>query len=255
MIIPRVIPILLLRDGGLYKTVKFKEPKYIGDPLNAVKIFNEKEVDELIVLDISATKEGRSPDLETLKEIATECFMPVCYGGGITSLKEVRQIINAGVEKISINSAAFKKPTLVKEISETFGSSTVVVSIDVKRSFFGKYEVCIDGGKINTGVDPITFATKIAANGAGEILINSIDRDGMMAGYDLELIKKITSEVDVPVIACGGAGNLKDFSDAINLSGASAVSAGSMFVFHGKHKAVLINYPSQKEIKQIFNQD
>ena len=249
----RIIPVLLLKNAGLYKTVKFKDPKYIGDPLNAVKIFNEKEVDELLFIDITATVENRRPPIKFLSEIASECFMPLCYGGGITSLEDVKSIIKAGVEKVSINSYAVKKPDFIKEISGIYGSSTIVVSIDVKKSFLGKYEVYIHSGKVNTKLDPVKFAVQMAEAGAGEILLNSIDRDGTMQGYDIDLIKRVSQEIDIPVIACGGAGKTTDFSDIVNNAGASAGAAGSMFVFHGKHKAVLINYPSQNELKELFN--
>ena len=253
MNIPRIIPVLLLKNAGLYKTVKFKDPKYIGDPLNAVKIFNEKEVDELLFIDITATIENRRPPIKFLSEIASECFMPLCYGGGIATIGDIKSIINAGVEKVSINSYAVKNPRFIKEISDIYGSSTIVVSIDVKKSFLGKYEVHIHGGKVNTKLDPVNFAVQMAEAGAGELLLNSIDRDGTMTGYDQDLIKKVSLSVDIPVIACGGAGKLADFSGVVNNAGASAVAAGSMFVFHGKHKAVLINYPSQNELKELFN--
>lgn len=251
MNLPRIIPVLLLKTAGLYKTIKFKDPKYIGDPLNAVKIFNEKEVDELLFIDITATAENRKPSIKFLSEIASECFMPLCYGGGITTKEEIKTIINAGVEKVSINSFAIKNPLFIREVSDIYGSSTIVVSIDVKKNLFGKYEVYSQAGKINTKMDPVKVAVELASQGAGEILLNSIDRDGTMIGYDLELIKKVSSEIDIPVIACGGAGKTTDFVEAIN-SGASALAAGSMFVFHGKHKAVLINYPAQSELHELF---
>jgi imidazole glycerol-phosphate synthase subunit HisF len=251
MNLPRIIPVLLLKDSGLYKSVKFKAPKYIGDPLNAVKIFNEKEVDELVFIDITATIEKRKPPVKFLSAIASECFMPLCYGGGISTMEDVRSIINTGVEKVSINSFAAQNPGFIKIASQEYGSSTIVVSIDVKKSFFGKYEVFTHGGKVNTKLDPQKYAVQVAKAGAGEILLNSIDRDGTMQGYDLELIKKVTHAVDIPVIACGGAGKITDFAEAITAE-ASALAAGSMFVFHGKHKAVLINYPSKDEFMEVF---
>jgi cyclase len=252
MEIPRVIPVLLLNNAGLYKTLKFKEPKYVGDPVNAVKIFNDKEVDELIFLDVSVTKERKKIDYKLLEEIAGECFMPLCYGGGITSVEQIRNIISIGVEKVSLNTVAVENPQFVREASDSFGSSTIVVSIDVKKNFWGKAEVCIRGGSVNTGLSVESVAVEMNKMGAGEILLNSIDRDGTMKGYDLDLIQSVTSEVDVPVIACGGAGIPAHFSDAVE-KGASAVAAGSMFVFHGKHRAVLISYPSQPELKSIFS--
>ena len=252
MLRTRVIPCLLLRNLGLAKTVRFKDPKYVGDPINAIRIFNEKEVDELIVLDILASREGRRPPLKTVAEIASECFMPVCYGGGIRSVDDMAELFSIGIEKVSINSTAVTDPGLVRDAAERFGSQSVVVSIDVKKNFFGKYRVCAMGGQNVTDFDPVTFATRMEEMGAGEILLNSIDRDGTMAGYDTELIRRVSAAVSIPVIACGGAGKVSDFVDAVKKGGASAVAAGSMFVFHGKHRAVLISYPDQEELTRIF---
>jgi imidazole glycerol-phosphate synthase subunit HisF len=249
--IPRVIPVLLLRNAGLVKTQKFKDPKYVGDPINAVKIFNEKEVDELVFLDITATKEAKKINYKLLHEIATECFMPLCYGGGVSSVEDIKNIISTGVEKVAINSAAVQNPILIRKAADIFGSSTIVVSIDVKKNIWGKKNVYTHAGTKNSGLDPIKFAVEMNKMGAGEILLNSVDKDGLMSGYDLELIEKISKEVDIPVIACGGAGSLNDLKPAVEV-GASALAAGSMFVFHGKHRAVLINYPSQKELQQLF---
>jgi cyclase len=248
---PRVIPVLLLKNAGLVKTQKFKNPKYVGDPINAIKILNEKEVDELIFLDINASKENKKPNLKLLNEIATECFIPLCYGGGIKTIEDIKNIISCGVEKVSLNSIAIENPDFVKSASDIFGSSTIVVSIDVKKNFWGKKIIYSYSGTKSTGLDPISFAVEMQKKGAGELLINSIDKDGMMNGYDYELIKQISKEVDIPVIACGGAGELKHLKEAIG-AGASAVAAGSMFVFHGKHRAVLINYPSQVELQNLF---
>ncbi|MGQ0829489.1 MAG: AglZ/HisF2 family acetamidino modification protein [Bacteroidota bacterium] len=247
---PRIIPVLLLKGTGLYKTVKFKEPKYIGDPLNAVKIFNEKEVDELIVLDITSGIENRKPNYDMLYQLAGECFMPLGYGGAVSSVEEIRKLISLGIEKISINSNAVNID-FIKEAADVFGSSTLVVSMDVKKNFWGKYEVYIKSGTHNTKMEAAKFAVEINKAGAGELLINSIDRDGMMQGYDLDLVKSISGEIDIPLIACGGAGEIDHFKQAIN-AGASAVAAGSMFVLHGKHRAVLISYPEQFEIKALF---
>jgi imidazole glycerol-phosphate synthase subunit HisF len=254
MAIPRVIPVLLLKNNGLVKTQQFKDPKYVGDPLNAVKIFNEKEVDELIFLDILATPENKKPPLEFLKEVAEECFMPLSYGGGIRTVEEIRDILKVGVEKVIVNTVAVENPDFVKKAVERYGSSTICVSIDVKKNFWGKYEIHTRGGKHNTKIDPVKFAQDMDAAGAGELMINSIDRDGTMKGFDEDLIKRVTSVVGMPVIACGGAGNLNDISTAINTCGASAVAAGSMFVFHGKLRAVLISYPEQSDLKRIFSQ-
>ncbi len=253
MAIPRVIPVLLLKNAGLVKTVQFKDPKYVGDPLNAVKIFNDKEVDELIFLDTLATPENRPIALDLLKEIAEECFMPLSYGGGIKTIDDIRAILKIGIEKVIINSQLYKDLDFLKEAIYQFGSSTIVVSLDVKKNFWGKYELYSNGGKVNTKKDPIEFAKELDAMGVGEIMINSIDRDGTMKGFDLELISKMTAVVQVPVIASGGAGSVDDIDKAINQAGASAVAAGSLFVFHGKHRAVLISYPEQSILKQLFS--
>ena len=251
MAITRVIPVLLLRNAGLVKTVKFSDPRYVGDPLNAVKIFNDKEVDELLFLDITATPEKRKPQLAFLKEVAGECFMPLGYGGGITTVEEIKEILKSGIEKVCINTAAFENEGLIKKAVAVYGSSTICVSIDVKKNFFGKYEVYTNGGRKNTRTDPVLFAEKMDKAGAGELIINSVDRDGTMSGYDIELLKKITSRVNMPVIACGGAGTVNHLAEAVRAGGASAVAAGSMFVFKGRHKAVLINYPSQEELDMV----
>jgi cyclase len=250
--LPRIIPVLLLNKSGLYKTLKFKDPKYIGDPLNAVKIFNEKEVDELVFLDIHAFSENRKPDFVYLEQIASECFMPLCYGGGISTIEEIKKLINIGIEKISFNSIALKDPSFIKKASDEFGSSTIVVSIDAKKNFWGKYEIFNRSKFKFSFTDPEQFAVEMNRLGAGEIMINSVDKDGTQAGYDLELVKKIASAVDIPVIASGGASSLMDFKLAIHESKASAAAAGSMFVFHGKHRAVLISYPDQTELRNTF---
>jgi imidazole glycerol-phosphate synthase subunit HisF len=252
MRIKRIIPCLLLRNKGLVKTVKFKESTYIGDPINAVKIFNEKEVDELIFLDIDATKNKNEPNYEIIQNIASECFMPFAYGGGINSLSQIERIMKSGAEKIVINSNAFLQKNFVSEAVRQFGSSTIVVSIDVKKEFFKGNTVYVKGGTQSTGKNPVEYVKSIEQAGAGEIFINSIDRDGTMEGFDIELIKNVSSSVKIPIIACGGAGKLSDFGDAVHLGGASAVAAGSFFVFHGKRRAVLITYPSYQEISETF---
>lgn len=243
---PRVIPVLLLKDGGLVKTVKFRNPSYVGDPINAVKIFNEKEVDEIVVLDITASMEGRSPDLGAVAELASECFMPLCYGGGVASLETVNALLALGVEKVAINSWACERPGFIAEAAKEFGSSTIVVSIDVRRSFWGGPKAYSHGAR--KAFRPVLEAARLAAeNGAGELLLTSIERDGTYLGYDLELIETVAAAVPVPVIACGGAGRLEDFRAALN-HGASAVAAGSLFVYYGVNRAVLINYPTEREI-------
>jgi imidazole glycerol-phosphate synthase subunit HisF len=251
MLMPRVIPVLLFREGGLYKTTRFKDPVYVGDPINAVKIFNEKEVDELVFVDISATTEKRRPNFERIKEIAGECFMPLCYGGGVRSIDDAKQVIACGVEKVAINTQAVESPDFVRDAASEMASSTIVVSIDVKRDFFGKYHIHTHGGKKRSDWHPVEFAILMEKMGAGEILLNSIDRDGTQKGYDLELIRSVADAVSIPVIACGGAARVTDFSQALE-NHASAVAAGSMFVFHGRHRAVLISFPSQQELKRAF---
>lgn len=248
----RVIPCLLLKKNGLVKTIKFANEIYIGDPINAVRIFNDKEVDELTFLDISATLEKRKPNLKMLNEIASECFMPLSYGGGISSIDDIKNVLNQGVEKVIVNSFASVNPEFIKIASDINGSSTIVVSIDVKRNIFGKYFVYSHSGRNKTKFEPVEYAIKMEKMGAGEILLNSINRDGTMLGYDIELIKSITSVVGVPVIACGGAGNLDHFREAVVEGGASAVAAGSFFVFHGPHHAVLISYPSRQELAKFL---
>ena len=250
--INRIIPFLLLQNKGLVKSIKFKNYTYVGDPINAVKIFNEKEVDELIFLDISATKDKKEPDYELIKNISEECFMPLCYGGGINSIEQIRKITKLGVEKVSINSFAAQTPDFIKKASEIFGSSTIVVSIDVKKNIFGKQTVYSISGSKNTGIEPVEYAILMEKMGAGELMITSIDKDGTQSGYDFDLIKRVSESVSIPVIASGGAGTIQHFREAIHTSNAMAVAAGSMFVFHGNRRAVLISYPSQKEILEIL---
>ncbi len=243
----RIIPVLLLQKGGLVKSVRFKNNKYVGDPINAVKIFNEKEIDEIVVLDIDATREKRPPAMKKIKEIAGEAFIPLAYGGGITTIEEVKELFYVGVEKVVINHAAISNPRLITEAASLVGSQSIVASIDVKKNLFGKYKVFVRNGTENTGHDPVEFAKKMEETGAGELFLCSIDRDGTYEGYDLDLIRKVSEAVNIPVVACGGAGNIDDFAKAVR-HGASAVAAGSMFVFQRPHNAVLISYPSQQEL-------
>ena len=251
MLQSRVIPVLLCNlEGSLVKTKQFKKPVYVGDPVNAVKIFNEKEVDELIFLDITATQQGRGPNIRYISEIATEAFMPLCYGGGLNNVGDIKAVIKAGIEKVAINSALASDPDLLSRAADVLGSSSTVASIDVKKDFWGKYKVVIKSGTQNLSMPPEEFAQMVEKMGAGEIVLNSVDRDGMMEGFDLQMIEKVSKAVSIPVIACGGAGTVAHFREAVQ-SGASAVAAGSMFVFQGKHRAVLISYPSQAELKAI----
>lgn len=253
MLKTRVIPCLLLKSDGLVKTVKFSQPKYVGDPINAVKIFNEKEVDELVFLDITATIENRKPPFDLISRIASECFMPFCYGGGITTVEDIAELFKLGVEKVAINTQALRNPSLIERAAESFGSQSIVVSIDAKKNLFGKYRVFMHGGRKSAKIDPVSFAKQMEAAGAGELLLNSIDRDGTGQGYDLELIRTVSESVRIPVIACGGAGKLDDFSEAVKDAGASAVAAGSLFVFQGPHRAVLITYPATSELERRLN--
>ncbi|MDC7700863.1 AglZ/HisF2 family acetamidino modification protein [Vogesella indigofera] len=239
----RIIPCLLLKGQGLVKTTKFKDPKYVGDPINAIKIFNDKEVDELILLDISATREKRKPNFQLIEEVASECFMPLAYGGGIHTLEDARRILKSGVEKVIFNTAAWKSPEVIRQAVNEFGSQAVVVSIDVKRKLLGRYEVFVECASTGTGQTPVDFAKQMQELGVGELFLNAIDRDGTMTGYDLELISKTLHSVDIPVIVAGGAGSIADFKAAANV-GAKAMAAGAMFVFHGPHRAVLITYPT-----------
>lgn len=252
MALPRVIPVLLLRNRGLVKTVKFKEHKYVGDPINAVKIFNEKEVDELCFLDIDASKEGREPPFDYLREIAGECFMPLSYGGAVRSIDHIRRLIQSGIEKVVINTQAIINPDFIREATDTFGSSTIVGAMDIKKNFWGKYHVYSHAQKTTLSVEPVEHAVALQKMGVGEIFVNNVDHDGMMNGYDFNIIKDITRSIDVPVIACGGGSSIEDIDRVINESGASAAAAGSFFVFHGKHRAVLITYPDYATLRRIF---
>lgn len=251
---PRIIPILLLKNAGLYKTLKFKDPKYVGDPINAIKIFNDKAVDEMVFLDITASRENKTPNFSMLQDIASECFMPLGYGGGIKSVEMIREILNVGVEKAIINTQAVKNPTLISDAVRYFGRSTIVVFIDVKKSFLGKYQVYINDGTEKTNLDPVNWAKEVEKMGAGEIIINSIDQDGTLQGYDFNLIKSVAGAVSVPVIAAGGASSMNDFFRAVRECEASAVAAGAYFVFQGKHRAVLITYPGEQSIRDAFLQ-
>jgi cyclase len=250
----RVIPVLLIKDNGLVKSVKFKNYQYIGDPINAVKIFNDKEVDELVIIDITATAEKRNPDYSRITQLAGEAFMPLCYGGGISSITQVQQILYSGIEKVMLNNAAFENPQLIRQIAGQFGNQSIVVSIDVKKNIWGKNKVYTKNASFNTQLDPVDFARQCEDNGAGELMINSVERDGTYAGYDIALLKQVSQAVSIPVVACGGASAMSDFKDVITLGGASAVAAGSMFVFQRPHNAVLISYPSQEQlVKGLYN--
>jgi cyclase len=249
---PRVIPVLLLKDQLLYKTRKFKQPKYVGDPRVALKIFNDKGADEIAVLDIMATIERRRPDFELLEEIADECFMPMAYGGGVADLEDIRRLIRIGVEKVIVSTHAIEEANFVSAMAEEIGSQSTVVCMDVKKGFWGGEHVMTHGGRCRTKWDPIELAQRMAEAGAGEIIVHSIDRDGTFDGYDLPLIQRVSEAVEIPVIALGGAGREEDFVAAVE-HGASAVAAGSLFVFQGPHRAVLITYPDDKKLQTLFD--
>ena len=237
---------------GLYKTTQFKDPIYIGDPINAIRIFNEKEVDELLLLDIDATTKGKEPNITLISEIASECFMPLSYGGGIKNIDQITSLFQVGIEKVVLSSLAYDKPDLIREAVKRFGSQSIVVCMDVKPGYFGNYSVYSHNGTRKLKVNILEYAKRLEQTGIGELIISSIDKDGTMTGYDLNVLQYISNEVNIPVVACGGAGNICDFKKAID-AGASAVAAGASFVFHGKRRGVLISYPERKELINLFN--
>lgn len=250
---PRVIPVLLLKGKGLVKTIKFKKPTYIGDPINAVKIFNDLKVDEVVFLDINASLNGTVVSKEIVKRIADEAFMPFAVGGGINEIDQIKELISNGAEKVVLNTSLYSNPKLVKMAVEMFGSQSIIGSIDVKKNIFGKYKVVIKGGKKKIQLSLEEYVKYVESLKVGEILINSIDHDGMMDGYNYDLVKLISQMVDLPVIACGGAGKLEDIRKVVLESGAHAAAAGSLFVYHGARKGVLINYPERTELNELFN--
>ncbi len=255
MLYPRIIPCLLVHNKGLVKTVKFKEGKYVGDPINAVKIFNEKEVDELMVLDIDATVEGREPDYKMIENLAVECRMPLCYGGGIKTAEQAEKIFSLGVEKIAISSAVIDDPSIVKELAQRVGTQSVVVVLDVKKKMFGGYEVVTHNATKKTGIDPVKLTKELEDLGIGEIVINSVDNDGVMKGYDFGIIDKVKEVATVPMTVLGGAGSIEDIGEVIKKHGIIGVAAGSLFVFKGKYKAVLINYPMHDEKERLIREN
>jgi imidazole glycerol-phosphate synthase subunit HisF len=252
MLRTRVIPCLLLRDGGLVKTTRFKDPRYVGDPINAIRIFNDKEVDELVLLDIHASAGGREPVYSLIEEVASECFMPLAYGGGIRTVEQARHILKLGVEKVVFNSTAWRDPDVLRHASLEFGAQSVVASIDARRKLFGRHEAFVNAGRVPTHLDVVEYARRLEQCGVGEIMLTSIDRDGTMQGFDVELVSKVTRAVGIPVIACGGAGKLDHFREAVDEGGAAAVAAGAMFVYHGPHRAVLITYPRREELERLL---
>lgn len=248
----RVIPSLLLSNGGLVKTKEFKDAVYVGDAINAIRIFNEKEVDELVLLDIRASLEGLEPDFGLIEAVASECFMPFAYGGGVSTVEQVRRLLRIGAEKIVINTALHHDPNFVRDAVKLFGSQSIIASIDIKRKFMGRYQVMMLSGSVSTKKKPVDFARYVEELGVGEILLTSIDREGSMSGYDIEMLAEVCDSVNIPVIASGGAGNLDHFRLAVELGKASALAAGSMFVFHGPHRAVLISYPKYEQLRKTF---
>ena len=253
MLRPRIVPCLLVHDGGLVKTVKFKDPTYVGDPINAVKIFNEKESDELIVVDVDATAKKAEPDFKLIARLAVECRMPLCYGGGIRTAAQAKQIIALGVEKVAVSAAAIERPALLGEIAQEIGNQSVVFVLDVKkRTWRGGYEVYTHNGRVGTGTDPIALAAQAAALGAGEIVVNSIDADGTMKGYDLQLAAAVRAATTLPMTVLGGAGSLDDIAALIRTCGVVGAAAGSLFVFKGAYRAVLINYPSPAQKDELI---
>lgn len=253
MLRPRIIPCLLVKNGGLVKTQRFVSPKYVGDPINVVRILNEKEVDEIIILDIDATAKARDPDYILIRDLAGECRMPLCYGGGVRHVDQFERIVSLGVEKVAISSAAVHEPGLVAQASRTVGSQSVVVVMDVKRSGVpGGYEVWTHNASRSTGISPVDMARSMEKLGAGEIVINAIDRDGTMQGYDLELVWSVREAISLPITVLGGAGSLQDIGGLIRAYGAIGAGAGSLFVFKGVHRAVLVTYPRHEEKDALF---
>lgn len=245
----RVIPLLSLDNYKLVKTRCFTKPQYIGDPINAIHIFNEKEVDEIIIIDITASKEDRKPNFKLIEEIAGECFMPVTYGGGIRSIEDVDRILSIGVEKVSLQSSVFKDLNFINDLARRFGSQSIVVSADVKKNWLGNLQCVVSSKNLTMEIDLIK---DLVNAGAGEVLLNSVDRDGTLSGPDLNIIKRISNSINVPIIACGGISSLEDIKAAVEV-GASAVAAGSFFLYYGPHRAVLITYPKYDELEQLFS--
>ena len=252
MLRPRIIPCLLIKNGGLAKTINFGNQKYVGDPINAVKIFNEKEVDELIVLDIGATVLGKTPNYILIENLANECRMPLCYGGGVKTVEQVEKIISLGVEKVSLSSAVLDTPELITEAAERVGSQSIVVALDYKKTGIRRrYEILTHNGLRKTGFNPVEFARKVEELGAGELLVNSIEKDGVMTGYDLDLATQVREVINIPLTVLGGAKSLESIEDLIHRFGIIGAAAGSLFVFKGKYRAVLINYPDRTTKESI----
>ncbi len=254
MLKKRVIPCLLIDDGRLVKTRQFRDPKYVGDPINAIRIFNEKEVDELVVLDIAASKAGREPDYALIEQFAGECFMPLCYGGGITNVEQAKRLFSIGVEKLCVQTAVLDDMRLVREIADRYGSQAIVVSVDVKKTFLGGHQLYSTASNKARKTPWQHFIGMAVGSGAGEIMLNSVDRDGMLQGMDIEIIRRAVQGLSVPLIAVGGVGSLSDIRAAAD-AGASGIAAGAFFVFHGPHRAVLISYPRYHELEALLGSE
>ncbi|OOF18201.1 imidazole glycerol phosphate synthase subunit HisF [Salinivibrio sp. IB574] len=252
MLRSRIIPVLLVRDKGLIKTTKFSDDKYVGDPLNAVRIFNEKEADELMIVDIDATVKDKEPDYQSIEYWASECRMPLCYGGGVKTVEQALKILSLGVEKVALSSSVIERPELIKDIASQVGSQSVVAVLDVKKKLFGGYKVYTHNGKKSTAVNLFSVIKEFEHQGVGEIIINNIDADGTMTGYDTQLVEKLRSQVSVPLTFLGGAGSHQDLKHVIDQYSPIGVAAGSLFVFKGKYRAVLINYPNLEEKNSLF---
>jgi imidazole glycerol-phosphate synthase subunit HisF len=252
MLKTRVIPCLQLIGDSLVKTIKFKNPSYIGDPINTVRIFNELEVDELCLLDITASQENREPPIEILQQISNECFMPLSYGGGLKDFDTAKKIMAIGFEKLVVNTQAWRRLELITKLSEHFGAQAVIGSIDVKKNLFGKYNVFISDGTEKIDMDVIDWAKKLQEAGAGEILITSMDKDGTWSGFDIELTRKVSDALSVPVIANGGAGSIAHIGEAVKKGNASAVCLGRMVVYQQKGMGVLVNFPDKTKIEGVL---
>ena len=250
---PRVIPTLLLKHNGLVKSEKFKNYRYIGDPINAVNLFNDLKVDELCFLDITATNEKRLIDLDLLKRIADEASMPFAVGGGIASINDIREVLKVGAEKVIISTAAILSPDFVRQVALEFGASTISICLDVKKNYWGNYKIYIHNGSKSVNLEPISFAKQMEELGAGELIVNSIDCDGTMSGYDIPLLRAVSEVVTIPVVALGGAGNMEHFKQAVVEGAVSAVAAGSFFIYKGARRAVLISYPGSDSFDNLFN--
>lgn len=251
MLLPRIIPTLLINDGGFVKTKKFKRPDYVGDPVNVINLFNRFEVDEIIILDISATKEKKSPDFELITDLANECWVPLAYGGGLNKIEDIKRIFSLGIEKVVINSAVRSDPDMVREAVRIYGSQAVVASVDLGKDFLGKVHAYTHSGKKKIKMPYMEYLKSLQDMGVGEIFLNFIDLDGTWAGYNLDIASDIISTLSIPVILCGGAGHRDDFIEPLKM-GAQAVAAGSLFVYKGQDKGVLINYPERDEIDLIL---